>query len=635
MDGRRWILLIGSIAVGAMVFLFLRREPCASAEQKLRTVWDASRRAELQKSFAANRGALEAVEAAFETFVSRWSTDWDQTCADKSSSTQVLARKRVCLDGRLAQLAALSELFSQADSAVVSNARVSIERLSAFGPCNDAIAEVPLRSRAEIALAQRKIARSDVLRRAGRHPDALSAANEAIVLAQAAKYAPVLAEALLARADDQRAGGKLEDAERSLDDAQRVAEAGRDFETLTRICISHLVLLGSQPRRAQRADDWVKCADDALKKFPQPALRADLDLAIAVLRMEQGRPAESEVAARRALEGFSKNAQPARTLDATGLLAQALSAQGKLEAAIPLAQRALDGRLALLGDSHPQTLRARLLLAETLLKANRAEQTLATFESLTEPQLSALPPATAAAVLCCRGKARTLLRDVQGLEDVKRCDALLSQTLGEDHPSTGPAHDAVAAALRLRSDYRHAGDAHELAIAAFGAARSAENAAAHASYAETLLAQGKTAAAYERVKRALAIFDQVPKDRAIDPCPALWVFAEAGLRLKKPTTLADARAALGCVAEQPNRKPEVARASLTLAGALGATADAIPLLQVAATDPAVQLPALDALAALRPIDPAAGCAAAIEALVRERTDRREKAARGCKLPRLR
>ncbi|MBS1151002.1 MAG: Serine/threonine kinase [Myxococcaceae bacterium] len=634
MDRRRWLLLLGSIAVGATAFLVLRRPPCPPAAQKLATVWDADRRLELQRSLAGNRPALKAIEAAFDGFATHWSAGWDQSCADRDATAPALARQRLCLDGRLAQLAALSELFSRAEPAVVNNAVLVVERLNAFGPCNEQIAEVPGRGRAQLALAQRKIARSDVLRRTGKHPDALAAANEALALAQAAKYPPLIAQALLERAEEERATGKPEAAEATLAQAQVAAEAGQDFETLTRICVSHLVLLGSQPQRAAKADGWVKRAEEALAHLPHPALQADLELTVAMLRMEQHRPADAEPAARRARKLFETNHQTARMLDATGLLGQALLAQGKFDEAIVQAQALLAGRLGLLGEDHPQTLRARIGVGETLLKAGRSEEALAALEPLAEAQLAGLPPVAAATALCSRGTARTRLRSALGLEDLKRCVALMAGALGEQSPSTAGAHDALAAGWRLQADLRHAVDEHERAIAAFGTQRSAATASAHASYAVTLLAQADASAAHQRAKLALAIFDQLPADQAIDPCPALWALAEAGTRLKKPSAQADARAALGCLANQPRRGAELGRAALTLATLLGKTPEAIDLLKTAATDPSVQLVALDALAALRPFDPEAGCAAAIEALVRAPTEAREKAAKGCKLPRL-
>lgn len=634
MDTRRWLVLLGAFAVGAAAFWMLRRESCPSAAQKLATIWDAGRRLEMKKSFAAERGTLKTVEAALDAFASTWSTAWDESCSDRAASSEALARKRVCLDGRLSRLAALTELFARPDSSVMANAAISVERLNAFGPCNENIAEVPRGSRGQIAMAQRKAARSDVLRRAGKHADALSAANEAVVLAESAKYLPVLAEALLARADVQRARGKLTDAEATLDGAALAAKAGSDFETLARICISHLVLEGSQPSRADKAEAWVTCALDALAKLPDPALSAELALAVAVLRMEQHRPKECEAGARLAREAFSRNKQVARMLDASGVLAQALASQGKLDEAVIQAQAVFDGRMALLGNDHVHTLRSRIALGEILLTDHRAAQALAALEPVTQFQVGTLPPIVAASALCCRGTAKTRLLLPAGLDDLKGCVSLATSVYGDKDPITAAAHDALAAGWRLHSKPRLAADEHELAIAGFGSQASPETAAAHASYALTLLTTGDFKGARTRARTALAIFDRVPKEQSIDPCGALWAFAEAGMRLHVPSAVTDARAALGCLGDHPFRKPEVARASLTLASMLGHTPEAIALMKAAATDPSVQLLALDALAAVRPYDSEVGCAAAIEALVRQPNEAREAAAKGCQLPRL-
>lgn len=148
---------------------------------------------------------------------------------------------------------------------------------------------------------------------------------------------------------------------------------------------------------------------------------------------------------------------------------------------------------------------------------------------------------------------------------------------------------------------------------------------------------GKAEDAYARARSALEIFEQLP---SADACEARGAFATATVRLRKPAAVKVLRTALACFAEHPRHKQEpvphsLAVASLSLATSLGRNREAIPLLQTAAKDPSLKLPALDALAALRPLDAEAGCAAAIEALVREPSARREKATKGCKLPRLR
>ncbi len=203
----------------------------------------------------------------------------------------------------------------------------------------------------------------------------------------------------------------------------------------------------------------------------------------------------------------------------------------------------------------------------------------------------------------------------------------------EDDQDSAAAHDALATRWRSQSDLRSAVGEHQKAIARFGALQTPQAAAAHASYAVTLLAIGEPRAAHQRAKLALEIFDHVPQGEPVDRCAALWALAESAARLKKAGAITEARAALDCLAVPTGREDDVARASLTLASLLSRSPEKLRLLKVAAANPSVQMVALDALAALRPYDSEAGCAAAIEALVRERSDRREKAARGCKLPR--
>ena|GEM_PF-4869167 len=623
-------MLVVCIAIGAAaVMVYLRRERCEPSTLKLAGVWDEGRKLDLQKSFAANRDALKTIEASLDAFTSTWATTWDAACADEKAPRNI----RYCLDGRLAHVAALSDAFSRTD-ADIANAPVALERLAALGACNPGLAEPPRGGRAERTLAQSKIARSEVLRRAGKREDAAASATEAVALAEKSLYAPLLAEALLVRADELRSAGKAAQAEQTLARAQSAALLGNDLETLSRICLSTIVLLGSQPSRAAKAEPAVACVTDALLKLPSPAIEAELHLALALLRLEQGKPPEAAAEAKAAREAFVKNNQPVRALDAAGILVQSLGTQGKLDDAAALAAEVLKERAAILGDGHVQTSRARLALGQLKLKAHRPQEALDALTPLTAALMAALPPANQTAVLCARGKAMLLLKQPAALVALKGCSTLADATFGSGQLATAPAHDALAAGLRAQNDVRHAIDEHLLAITALGSAKTPDAAAAHGSYAVTLVKKGDFGPARARAKLSLQIFDQVPADQSIDPCAALWAFAEAGARLRSPTAVKEARAALGCVEDQPRRDDELARAALTLGLLLDKNREAIGLLKTAANEPSLKLTALDALATLRPIDAAAACAAAIEALVREPNPSREKAAKGCStLPR--
>lgn len=625
MDRRRWTLLLVCIAIGAAAAMFyLRRDRCEPSAAKLAGVWDEGRKAGLRKS---NRGAFEKLEASLDAFTAKWATAWDATCADDKAPRNV----RYCLDGRLAQVSALTDAFDRLDPDV-ANAPVALERLAALGACNPGLADPPRGGREERDRAQAKIARSEVLRRAGKKDEA--AASEAVVLAEKSMYAPLLAEALLVRADELRTSGKIAQAEQTLARAQSAALLGNDLETLSRICLSTVVLLGGQPSRAAKAEPAIACVTDALMKLPSPAMSAELHLAVALLRLENGKPVEASSEAKTAREAFAKNNQPVRALDAAGILAQALGTLGKLDDAAALAAEVVAGRVERLGEGHVQTSRARLALGQLQLKGYRPQEAIDALAPITQTQMAALPPANQTSVLCARGKAMSMLKQPAALVALKGCTTLADATFGAGQLATAPAHDALAAGLRLQNDVRHAIDEHVLALTAFGTTKTPEAAAAHGSYAVTLVKKGDFGPARARAKLALQIFDQVPAEQVIDPCAALWAFAEAGARLHAPTAAKEARAAMGCIEDQPRRDDERARAALTLGLLLDKNKEAIGLLQTAAKDPSLQLTALDALATLRPIASGAACAAAIEALVREANPAREKAAKGCStLPR--
>jgi serine/threonine protein kinase/tetratricopeptide (TPR) repeat protein len=530
---RRWPIAAGIAAAALLagVAFASRTDPCPPATAHLEGVWDAPRRAAIEQSFAAAPASLAAVLGAFDTFADGWTRAWQDTCAATrvahTQSEEVMARRMVCLDGRLSELAALSELFAHADAAVVSNAVFAVERLQSLEPCSDGelltLVELPANKeqRAEIATARLEIARSNALRKAGKHPEALAAANAAITHAKASRYRSAEAEALLALADEQRQTAKFKEAEVTLDEAQLAAEAGRDFESLAKICIAHIIVVGTHSMRPEEAEVWVKRAEGALEQMPRPALRAELDLALTVLRLAQMRPADSEAAARRAIEYFAAHKQQARTMDATGMLGEALAAKGEFPAAIAAERSAVDGRVSVLGADHPMTLRSRITLGEVLVKAGDFAEARKVLEAISEPVFQSLPPMSVAAAYCARGQARAQTGSAAGLDDLRSCVGWVTKAVGERHVYAGMAFDALAKGLRASGQLDAAVEAHAKAQAAFGDAKLVEAGNAAASFAQTLLKKGDVKGAQAQAAAALDLYDHMPAQLWADRCSAL------------------------------------------------------------------------------------------------------------------
>jgi eukaryotic-like serine/threonine-protein kinase len=577
-------LALGASAAAALATFFLN-QPGVGCEPKapFAGVWDGARRVEVQKAFAADPGTFESVAAALDRRTADWLSSWKESCEatrlKKTQPEEVLVRQRVCLDARLDDLRALSDLFTNPTPGVLENAGLAVARLKPARACltGEAFDALPLpqdaRPRQSIAQARLELARSEARRTAGQSAEALESADAALALARLARYPPIEADAHLARVDPLRDLGRYQEARQELEQAALAAEAGRHFEALIRISVKNIRVIDSA--RAEEADGWIRRAENILQHSGRPDLQADLDLTVSILRLAQRRTAESRARALAALAYFERAGDVANALAGRHIAALALRAQGKAGAALAELEAALPGYDEALGPTHPLTLHVRMHLCEALLDLGRAGDARKVLESVellapgkltTAWEVNRLGLLGLAQAMRGRYSAAAALHQ-QGLERA------LAQKVGN---SLAPgARRFLAPTLREKEDFEGARREVKAALAEMeGAAHPPQVAVqlTRLELAELEAAEGKPAEALAHAERAAREVTALVDPAAPERVAAQLALARVALAAKQPSVaLEAAEALLARDAEGPTRS----RAVLLAAQARLARKDAV------------------------------------------------------------
>jgi len=387
-----WLGLAAAAAVLAAAGLtFALARPasdCDHPQERLAGVWDDERRAQVQRAFAGTKASFAApafasAAAALDRRTGEWVAALESACKS-GAGEETRSRQRACLEARLGELKALTELFVRADASVVEHAAEAAARVRGPASClsGDALTALPLPDdparRTAIAQVRLKIAESGVLHHAGRLVTAIEAARAAVAMARATKYPPVEAEAWLQLVEPLRDHGEYEEARKALDEASVAAEAGRHFDALLMVAVKHVRVVDGA--HSEEADGWIRRAEAALEQTPRPEVKAELDSVVAVLRLGQRRTREALERSASALRWFEAEGRVADALGERHLAALAERARGRPARAVELLAPLLADYEKVLGPTHPRTVHVRVHLAEARLDLGEAAAALEALE---------------------------------------------------------------------------------------------------------------------------------------------------------------------------------------------------------------------------------------------------------------
>ena len=345
--------------------------PCQGARDRLAGVWDAPTIAGLENAFRASALPYAAetwtgVRASLDAHAAAWTTMHTDSCAatrirGEQSDTLLDLRTR-CLDRRLVEFRALTDVLRSGEKAAIEKASEGISRLGDIATCADADAlksvVAPPEGDQKLAVDRvaAEVARAGALELAGKWPEAQALSAAAILDATTLDYDPLASEALRVHARLQRQLGEPAAAAESLLSAVDAAAHGRDDRAAAEAWIDLVFVVGYDLNQAETTAAYTRAAAAAVERAGgDPLLRARLDANISAAQVLLGGLTDALRAAERALPFFEANphADPSQHHRLLGNLALIHKARGEMNEARANFGAALELVRRVSGHDHP------------------------------------------------------------------------------------------------------------------------------------------------------------------------------------------------------------------------------------------------------------------------------------------
>ncbi len=467
MLGAAAVLAVAALIGGFQWRLARSRQLCRGFEAAPARLFDEAKRKAMKDAFAATglryaQDSYARAEALLDRYAARWAEARTEACEATQlrgeQPAEVLSLRMICLDHRLEEWSALTDLLSRADAELVRQAVVAAHALTPLDGCADIAAlKAPLpppadpKVRAQLEELRSPLAQLKTLLDAGKYRDANQRAGPLLERALATGYPPLRAEALyyagMAQARNSTANARS-DAAATLRRAFAEALSARDDGLALQACsrlVRELWEQGSFPK----AEEWGEVGLALSGRLERASRqRSELLVQLAGMHWRKGELAQAGQLLDRAWQvgdlAGEGEARRASILNARGLL---LAEMGEPAAALEAYAKASEIDTRLYGASHPVTLVVRLNWSIALGDAGRAREAI----DMGERNLAALEATLGAADPNTLGQRSTLSVPWLLLGDAKKANALAARALegfiehlGPQHPRTGIGYAQLA-----------------------------------------------------------------------------------------------------------------------------------------------------------------------------------------------
>ncbi|WP_375760993.1 tetratricopeptide repeat protein [Corallococcus exercitus] len=580
--------------------------PCEQEGEKLTVAWSPARRERIRTAFLSTGAsyaapAWEQIASVLDAYAAQWRTLRTEACMAADGDTADVAwQTAACLDARLWQFAAVTEVLEKADVLTVQNAHPLTTSLQALAGCRDAPGlsarpQPPENLRTRVEAARHKLALAHAHLVSHRFKEGLAVTTALLEEPKASGYKPLEAEVFLAHGTLLGSLDRPKEAEAFVYQALWAAEAARDDETVARAWLELMRVVGEEQSRLDEAEKLVRHARAAVERLGRehfPDITTDLHTRLTSLRQMQGHFAEAEQEALQGLE-FSRRRNGPDSLRTPILLHQLgriRFSQRRYEESLKFHREALALRERVLGPGNPALVTSYNRVATASLEVGRhAEAVSAWRKALALQEASSSPETTplGTVLLNLAGVSRVEGRLDEARSQVERARAIFERARGPDHITVVFTLTEQAAIAREAGQ-----DAEALAFATEALERVQRSLGPDSPRAALpLTARGQVhlrAGRYPEARRDLMdALKRLEKDSGPEGAktvPVLQPLAELALATRAPKeALAYCERAVTLTEKADGAQSQDGANALTCAGkarlALGDPARAIPLLE--------------------------------------------------------
>lgn len=571
-------LLVGAGAGAAIALSGGDQDPCEMATAELGSVWNESRRAEVHRALvAAGPGYAESVASRIDAELDAYAAEWSQAAQDSCQATHVrdeqsehmLELQRECLGQRLSALDGLASEFESADEAVLERASQATAALPSLETCRDSeilLSATPPPEDPEVAKKVSEIRREHAAISAtlntGRYAEALTRLRALEKRAEGLDYAPVVAEVAVDVASAIEATETGDVVIEALERAFALGVEAGDAQVATRSATLLGGSLGYRDQRFEAGLAWLTVARAYLPALTTGrfAAEADIEDAEGTIAFRQVQYDEAAAAFERAAELYAEGDDELSELSMRGHKAVVLITRGDVKQGGAIMREVTEKTAEVLGDNHPAVGVLTQNLAAVANRMGEPERALELYERAIEiaeasrgrkhPSYS-VPLSAIATILFRQGRndeareraemSRELLEAsgtvsadcaepylvlgridlaegalVDARENVEKANAILEETVGDQHPMTAAARTRLAEIEMLDGNHKRAIELLTRAIEHTQPHQGAREAGdAYFMRAKLHAAMEEPDTAREWAEKALDWFERVPA--AADP----------------------------------------------------------------------------------------------------------------------
>jgi serine/threonine-protein kinase len=549
-------LVAVAIGVGSLYVAFPEQKgnACPDPRPRLAGVWDAQVRGQMEAGFktaapAIGESVLARVVPALDGYAEKWRATQIETCKEsrvkRTQPAELFDRRQACLDRRLEALRGLVATMSQKPEAVVvTRADDALAALPDIGDCERAeqLMALPPRptdtaQRARIEAHERELDEVSAMRLRGQMKDGLDRAGKAVETARQVGYAPVLARALLLRAQFE-IDARIE-SEGTLREMAQVASDARVDQLTALAWIRLMNHLGTGVGKPADGRALMPVAEAAVVRAgSNPDLLYEFHLGAGGVEMVGDNLEAAEKHFTAATELASDDKRRASALQFRAKLTMLKKGPA---VAIPLAEEALRATEKALGPAHPIVADVIDLLAQASVVSGNfdaaeayARREIAIYEAIYGP----LHPEMSSALRVLTYIA-TMREKHAEARDLAQRALKIAEDLGET-TQLGNAHVSLAQSLAMSDGLDAARPHYEQGLAMIGKARGKDHQAyvrIENDYASKLVANGHCDEAAPYLEHSIAFFE--PKRPELTAMPRQIRAQCAEKAGKKAEALAD------------------------------------------------------------------------------------------------